>query len=55
MSKRTYRIKIKNGYFIDNLYESPVDKHQLRFRRNLFWFILMLLAICLIWAFLYFS
>jgi len=41
MSKHTYRIKIKGGTFIDEVYESPVDKHQVRFRR----YILLLIAV----------
>jgi hypothetical protein len=49
MSKRTYRIKIKDGHFIDNLYESPVDEYQVRLRRNILLLVAGVAAICIIW------
>lgn len=51
MSKRTYRIKIKGGYFIDNLYESPVDECQVRLRRKILLLVTGVAAICIAWYF----
>ena len=49
MGKRTYRIKIKDGYFEDEIYESPVDEHQLKFRRRILLTIVFVLAILIAW------
>jgi hypothetical protein len=53
MSKSTYRIKIKDGYFIDEIRESPVDHYQVRFRRKLLLLFLFVIgaALCLAWYF----
>lgn len=49
MSKRTYRIKIKDGYCVDDVYESPVDKYQVRFRRRIIWLAVIVVAMCIAW------
>lgn len=51
MSKHTYRIKFKGGYFIDDVRESPVDEHQVKFRRK-FFVLAVVAALCVIWYFI---
>jgi hypothetical protein len=45
MSKSTYRIKYKGGYFVDDVRESPVDEYQVKVRRAVL-VVVVVAAIC---------
>lgn len=47
MSKGTYRIKYKGGYFVDDVRESPVDEYQVKVRRAILLVVVVVAAICL--------
>src|SRR5947209_7678153 len=46
------RIKTKDGYLVDGLYKSPVDRYESRFRARIFWIptiILLAIVLWLVW------
>src|SRR5205807_3790046 len=47
------RIKTKGGYLVDNLYKSPVDQYENRFRAYVFWIPLIILVVLALWVIWY--
>ena len=49
MSSRINRVKTRDEVLVDNIYESPVDRHELRARRRNVLVLLVLVLVLAVW------